>query len=179
MRTVGPKIKAWYVERAVLGQTFGGLRWGLGARGWALRAGIRAPCVWVCVCFAFECVCFCVCVCVFCVCVCFAFVSGRRVPGSRGRAIYLAVPALPAKCSRGWWWEGHPALLSLLCALWGLKSMPCSGFVELSRAQFSSLCGFTCFTSTSIYPKDTEPAACTRDCHAGGCVGGRRASGCY
>ena len=73
------------------------------------------------------------------------FVSARRVPGSRGRAIYLAVPVLPAKCSRGWWWEGHPALLSLLCALWGLKSMPCSGFVELSRAQFGSLCGFPCF----------------------------------
>ena len=29
--------------------------------------------------------------------------------------------------------------------------------MKLPRAQFGGLCGFTCVTSTSIYPKDSEP----------------------
>ena len=67
---------------------FGGLRWGLGARGWALRAGIRAPCVWVCVCFAFECVSFFTFACVaFCVCkACAGFARSCNLPCGSGAA---------------------------------------------------------------------------------------------
>ena len=109
------------------------------ARGYEprVRGCVRVLRLSACV-FAFACVAFCVCK------ACAGFARSCNLPCGSGAAGEVQQRVVVGRSS---------ALLSLLCALWGLKSMPCSGFVELSRAQFGSLCGFTCFTSTSIYPK--------------------------
>ena len=109
-----------------------------------------------------ACVCVCVCVCVR-VRVC---MLKACVFGSRGRvAYYLAARRCWRRATKDGGGEPSSLPLSLLCALHGQVPMPCSGFVELPRAWICSLCEFTRFTSTSIYPKDTEPNTETVQMH--------------
>ena len=90
----------------------------------------------------------CVGVCVFCECVCFAFacvafcVCKACTGFARSCKIYVAVLALPSAAEGG---GGKVILRYFPCCVHCGDSSQChvgSGFVELSRAQFGSLCGF-------------------------------------